>query len=344
MSTAQPERILVRLPNWVGDAVMATPALRALRRAHPRAWIAGEGRAPLRELLDPHPSLDAFLEDSGRGRGSLRRRVRALRAGRFDWAVLLPDSVRAALGPFAARVPVRAGYARDPLRRRLLTRALDPPGEPGRRQPVPMVERYLRVVHALGCSGAGDALELGVDPARAEALEGRLRGLGVEPGTPLLGMTPGASFGSSKLWPPEHFAEAGDGIARRFGLRPVLAPAPGEVELARSVAERMQSAPVLLADPVVGLGELAALLARATLVLTNDTGPRHIAVAFGRPVVVVMGPTDPRHTAVHLSRQRVLREPVGCSPCHLKRCPTDHRCMKRLEPKRAVEAAQELLT
>ena len=130
-----PRRILVRLPTWAGDAVMATPALRALRTAHPEAHLAVEGRPALEGLLRGLPSLDAFLPDAG----GLWRRVAALRGSAFDWAVLLPDSARAALAPWLARVPRRVGFARDPLRRALLTDPLDPPREPdGRRRPIPM--------------------------------------------------------------------------------------------------------------------------------------------------------------------------------------------------------------
>jgi heptosyltransferase-2 len=144
----QPRRILVRLPNWVGDVVMATPALAALRGAHPDAQIVAEGRPYLAGLVRGLPSLDAFLPEV---RGT-RARARSLRAERFDWALLLPDSVRSALAPFLARVPVRAGYARDPLRRALLTHRLAPPSEGGRRVPISMVERYLRITRVLGCA------------------------------------------------------------------------------------------------------------------------------------------------------------------------------------------------
>jgi heptosyltransferase-2 len=341
---AHPERILVHLPTWVGDAVMATPALRALRRAHPRASLSVEGRPLLRELLLGIPSFDEFLADPGRGVAAVRGRVQRLRRKGFDWAVILPDSPRAALAPFLARVPRRIGYARDPVRRLLLTLPLEPPRQGGRRLPIPMVERYLHIVRALGCGEAGEQLDLSLDPRHVETLRRRLRTLGASEEQPLLAVTPGASFGSSKLWPPEHFARAADEIARRHALRAVLAPAPSEVELAARIASLMKTEPLLLADPAFTLGELKALIARATLLLTNDTGPRHIAVAFERPVVVVMGPTDPRHTATNLQRQQVLREPIGCSPCHLKRCPIDHRCMRRLAPERVVEAAETLLT
>lgn len=323
---------------------MATPALRALRGAHPHASISVEGRPLLRELLLGIPSFDEFLTDPGRGVAALRGRVQQLRQKGFDWAVLLPDSPRAALAPFLARIPLRIGYARDPVRRLLLTAPLEPPRLGERRLPIPMVERYLRVVRALGCRDAGEQLDLTLDPRHVETLHDRLRKLEVRDEQRLLAVTPGASFGSSKLWPPEHFARAADEIARRHALRAVLAPAPSEVEFAARIASLMKTEPLLLAAPAFTLGELKALIARATLLLTNDTGPRHIAVAFERPVVVLMGPTDPRHTATNLERQQVLREPVDCSPCHLKRCPIDHRCMRRLAPERVVEAAATLLS
>jgi heptosyltransferase-2 len=324
----------------VGDVVMATPALRALRRAQPQAEITLEGKPFLAGLVRGLPSIDAFLPDRRR---SALARARELRGRRFDWAVLLPDSTRAALGPFLARIPVRAGYAREPLRRALLTLALEPPNEAGRRVPISMVERYLRVTRALGCPDAGPAVELTVDAEARERVTKRLAEAGLAPGERTCVVTPGASFGATKLYPPESFAAAADAIARRHGLRTVLAPGPGEEEIARRIAERMAEHALLLADPPTSLAELVALVAGAALHLGNDTGPRHIAVANGVPTVVVMGPTDPRHTAHALERQRVLREDVACSPCHLKVCPIDHRCMTRLGPERVAAAAAELL-
>ena len=341
--TLPPKRILVRVPTWIGDAVMATPVFRALRAAHPEAEIVLEGRPVLEELLRGLPSFDRFLPDPGGGLRAMLARARGLREHGFDWAVLLPDSQRAVLGPFLARIPRRVGYARDPLRRLLLSEALAPPREGRKRLPIPMTERYLRISRQLGCPDRGSELELAVDPAEAERCETRLRELGAAPETPILVVTPGASFGASKLWPPEHFASACDGIARRLGLLPVLAPGPMELAIAQRIAAAARERILALVDPPPTLEQVKALVARSRLVLTNDTGPRHIAVALDRPTVVVMGPTDPRHTAQHLERQRVLREPVECSPCQRKICPIDHRCMTRLAPERAIAAAEDLL-
>ncbi len=332
---ADPARILVRGPTWVGDVVMATPALRALKRAHPRAEIVFECRPFMQELLEGIASVDRFLSDSGRG---VLACARVLRRENFDWAVLLPDSPRAAMATWLARIPVRVGYSRDPLRRVLLTQRLAPPSVDGKRIPISMIERYLKVTRALGCDDAGEALDLVVAPAARASVRARLD----EPDGYFV-VTPGANFGASKLWPAEHFAVTADRLSREHRLRTVIAPGPGEEPTARAIAEQMSESPLLLVDPVIGLAGLAALIEGARLLLTNDTGPRHIAVALDTPAVVLMGPTDPRHTAHLLEKQRVLREEVDCSPCHLKTCPIDHRCMTRLSPDRALKAAEELL-
>jgi heptosyltransferase-2 len=294
------------------------------------------------ELLAGIDSFDRFVCDPRRNLRATWAHAVALRREGFDWAVLFPDSARVALGPFLARIPVRIGYARNALRRALLSRALAPPRTPeGARRPMSMIERYLDVVRPLGCTDAGDGLDLVVDPAAAERVHERLRRAGVGEAD-LLIVCPGAHYGASKLWPPEHFARACDLLAER-GLHAVLAPGPGETEIAGAITKVMKAAALNLVDPVISLPELAALLERARLLLVNDTGPRQMAVALGTPVVTVMGPTDPRHSHHLLERQRVLREDVECSPCHLKTCPIDHRCMTRLQPERVVAAAGELL-
>jgi heptosyltransferase-2 len=322
---------------------MATPAIRALRQAHPGARIVLAGRPGIEDLIRGLPSVDRFLPDSGRGLRSLVSYTKRLREACFDWVVLLPDSVRAATGPFLARIRVRVGYARDALRRNLLTHALEPPQVDGRRVPISMIDRYLRITRALGCPDAGLEMDLVVDPGARSQIETRLSKEGVTDGQELLVVTPGASFGESKLWPAHYFAEACDRLGRERGFWTVVAPGPGEEPIAREIAERMGSRVANLSDPPTTLAELAALVERARLLITNDTGPRHIAVALGCPVVSILGPTDPRHTEHLLERQRVLREPVDCSPCHHKICPIDHRCMTRLLPERVVNAALELV-
>jgi heptosyltransferase II len=339
-------RLLVRLPNPLGDAVMATPALRALRRGLPDAEIAVLGLPHHEGLLRGNQSFDAFVPLRGRRLRDLAVRARELRSRDFDAALLLPDSARAALDPFAARIPVRIGYARDTVRRFLLSDAIAPPRERGRRVAISMIERYLRLARALGVRDAGPALELHVQGDAAERAEALLARAGIARGESVLLVTPGAAYGASKLWPAEHFASACDELRRRFGLVPVIAPAPNaaEIAIARRVSAAIRERHVALLEPDPSLEVFVAIVARAALVLTNDTGPRHVAVALDRPVVTLIGPTDPRHTAHLLENQRVLFEDVACRPCGRSVCPIgDQRCLVRLAPERVVAAASELL-
>jgi heptosyltransferase-2 len=323
---------------------MAGPALVALRERFRGADLALRGKAHLAGLVELLPAGDRFLARPG-GKSGLRAlwaEARALRAERFDLAVLLPDSVRAALAPALARIPRRIGYARDPVRRALVTRALDVPREDGRRAPIPMPERYVALVRALGFAGETPRVKLRLSDALAQRAHELLAARGLA-ARPFALVSPGAAFGSSKLWPGEHFAKACDGLRLDLGLEVVLAPGPGEEPLARAIASAMAAPPVLFDAPVTSLPELAALTSRAALVLCNDTGPRHLAAALDRPAVVLIGPTDPRHTAYPARAQIVLREPVACSPCHKKVCPIDHRCLVRIGPERVIAAARELL-
>ncbi len=338
-----PKKILVRLPNWVGDVVMATPALRALGAAHPEAEIVAEGRPYSRPLVEDLPYVTRFLPDPGKGIRKTEERIRQLRAERFDWAVLCPDSQRAAYGAWRAGIPVRIGYSRDFVRDVLTTHRLRHPKTPdGKRLAFSMIERYLRITRMLGCADQGTVMDLPVrDTWRTEVAE-ILAGIGVAPTERLCVVICGASFGSSKMWPAEHFGAACDGIQRELGLTPLVSHAPGEEDVAAAVRSSAKTPVHVLAG--LHLGLLAALLERTTLCLTNDTGPRSMAVALGIPTVVLIGPTSNGHTDHHLERQRVLREQVDCAPCQLKVCPIDHRCMTRLAPERAVAAAKELLT
>jgi heptosyltransferase-2 len=343
----RPRRILVRLPNWVGDVVMATPVFRVLREHWPDAEIVVEGKPFLKGLIAGLPTVDGFMADSSKGWKATRARARRLAAERFDLAILLPDSPRSAFGPFLARIPNRVGYSRDPIRRLCLTLSLKPPTQDGKRIPIPMPDRYLALVRALGCTrvdtGSVPPVELAVSPAATARVRSMLEAQNVDPDARFVVGAPGANFGSSKLYPTPSFAAACDGMSEQLGLAVVLAPAPAEVDLALEVAAHMNRRAVVLDDPPTSLEELKALIALSSLMFSNDTGPRHMAVALGIPTVVTMGPTDHRHTDYQLEHQRVLREDVDCAPCHEKECPIDHRCMTRLAPSRVVAAAVDLL-
>ncbi len=333
----------MRLPNWVGDTVLATPALRALRRRFPRAALAVAGGAHLTSLLG---GGDLFDESAALARGASRaeRRanVRALAALHADLAVILPHSFRSAWEVFRAGVPSRAGYRREG-RGWLLTESLRPHRIEGRIVPVPMVFQYLELVALLGASGDGAGPALPVSDGARGAAERELLRLGHRAGERLIALNPGASFGPSKVWPIAYLAEVADALQREAGTRAIILCGPGEEGLARELRSRMTTPPLDMAGAPLPLDTTKAVLERAALLITTDTGPRHIAVAVGTPALVLMGPTDPRYTHSHLGPSLVLRRDVPCGPCHLKVCPLDHRCMREILPADVLLAARHLL-
>jgi heptosyltransferase-2 len=335
------ERVYVRLPNWVGDVVMATPLLRALRDACPRARVVAGVRSFPARTLEGSPLLDetwilSRADETGRG---LWRYAARLRAARFDAALLLTNSFGTALGPRLAGVPIRAGYGgegRGWLLNRVVPRAL-------RLAPQPMPAIYARVGAAAGVPVAERPPELPATAADRADAEARLVRLGVPPDRPLMALNPGAKFGASKLWAPERFAATGDELVRRYGAAVLVLVGPDERELGARVVAAAREKLYGTHDDVVPLTTLRALAARLSLLVTNDTGPRQFAVAAGVPVVCVMGSTHPGWTDFAREKQRVVRIDVPCGPCHLKTCPTDHRCMTEIAPADVLSAAADLL-
>ncbi len=346
----QPERVLVVLPNWVGDVVLATPALRAIRRRCGSARVTFLLKRPLAEVLSGAPWADElvfwparFASQSRpeRHRGFLGLAAE-LRDRQFDWAVLLTNSFRSALLVRLAGVRRRIGYDRDG-RGLLLTDRLLPPKADGRFVPVAMTRYYNAVARYLGCRDCGEQLELfTTDSEEAAALQVVARA-GADGGKPIAVLNPGASFGPAKCWLPARFAEVGDALVREHGAAVFIGCGPKETAIARDVATRMREPAVVLDDPVLGLGPMKALLRRAALLVTNDTGPRHFANAFGTPVVTVFGPTDPRWTETASPRERTVMVQVDCGPCMKRRCPLDHRCMTRIDSQMVLQAARALL-
>jgi heptosyltransferase-2 len=334
-----PEEILVRGPNWAGDVVMATPAFRALRHAWPTARITLAVKPGLAPLVAGAPWFDAVVPVRSHRRGPLallREGLRLRRGGGFDLGICLPDSFEAALLLRLAGVRRLVGYRTD-LRSALLHVAVPPPRAGGRRAWIPRERHVLGLAEAAGASRQGTHLELfttEVERARAAAL---LRAHGVEEAAPRVVLAPGASYGPSKLWPAESFALVGDALVEA-GASVVLVGAPGEQAVAARVAEAMER-PAANLTGELDLGTLKAVVRGARLLVCNDAGARHVAVAFGVPCISVLGPTSLAKTNLNLERVRVLSAPVGCRPCYLRECPIDHRCMTGVTPGRVLEAA-----
>lgn len=352
MRLASRDRVLVRLPSWLGDLVMAEPAVRALH----------ERLAPGHLTLAAPRALLALLD--GRFEGARRVAPDDLGAWRgHDVAFLLTGSFRSALLAWRAGIPERVGWARD-LRGSLLTSSARPArerggvpvglgrsGRPPRVLPRPFGETCVELLGLAGVSVADTRSRLAADEAAHARVDGWLRSRGIGSGERFLLVNAGARAGSAKAVPSRTWATALDRIRAATGLPVAIVCGPGEEREVRALAAVLRRAGDVghdSADPVLGLGELVAACERAALVLTSDSGPRHVATAVGADVVCVAGPTDPRHTADHLERTRLVRTVVPCGPCHLEACPLDgdeaQRCMHEIDPARIAVAAIELLS
>jgi heptosyltransferase-2 len=334
-------RILARQVNWLGDAVLTLPALEALQRRFPRAAIALLARGWVGGLFEGHPAVRRVIElPRGGGPIGLWGRWRmgyALREQRFDLAVVFPNSFDAALVPWIARIPRRVGYATE-SRGWLLTDPLPRPRSvPGRHQ----AERYLDIVRALGAEGRAN-LHLPVSAVAGERALALLTSSGIDGTAPLVAVGPGSIYGGAKRWPAERFAAVADALAERHGARILLVGSAREGAILAQVASRMRQ-PVHNLGGRTDLVTLAGVLARTCLLLCNDSGAMHLGAAVGVPVVAVFGPTDADATAPLGGGHRIVREPVPCSPCLLRECPIDHRCMRGLSVERVLQEARHVL-
>jgi heptosyltransferase II len=340
-------KILVRATNWVGDAVMSVPALQALRAQFPQAhisilakpWVAGlYGREPFCDELIPYEPVKGW-----KGWGDRWAIAQDLRRRQFDCAVLLQNAFEAAAIAYLAGIPLRIGYNRD-ARGALLTHPIPVPrvGE------IPPHQRfyYLELLKRAKLI-PGHAPDVGVrlSGATEAAEEGRRLFQDFGTSGAVIGVSPGAAYGGAKRWLPERFAAAAVQVSRN--RRAAVAVFGSEQE--RTICEELRSAVKAGGVACVNfagrtsLTQFIAMVAACDVYLTNDSGPMHIASALGVPTVAVFGATDEMATGPTGSQSRVVREPVECSPCLLRECPIDHRCMTRIPAERVTQVALELL-
>lgn len=334
---------MVRATNWVGDAVMSLPALRAIRATLPGAQVAVVARPGVADLYYREECIDrVIVYPPHKGLRSRFDFAATLRAEHFDAAILLQNAFDAALLAWLARIPVRIGYDRD-ARGVLLTRAIAVP-EPG---DIPRHQRfyYLELLRRAGWIDsfpACEAIRLGGSDAAREAGLRRLSAIGIA--GPIIGISPGAAYGNAKRWLPERFAEAATRIARPHQAGVLVFGSAGERPLCGEVAERIRSASVKACNLAgeTTLGEFVDLAATCRVFLTNDSGAMHVASALGVPTLAVFGATDDVATGPTGPLARVIREHTECSPCLLRECPIDHRCMTRVTVDHVAEAALHL--
>jgi len=360
------ERILARGVNWLGDAVMSTPALLRLREARPHAQITLLTHEKLAGLWQNHPAIDGVITFSDRESAwSIGRRIRA---GTFRVGVALPNSHRSAFELWLGRIPQRVGYAgigrnwfltkrvqRSPGFVRMHKRSIGDIQALIRSSPVPhrqslpvtghQIHHYLHLAAALGANPDPVAPRLAVTDDEVEAVR-RKFALGTE--RVLFGLNAGAEYGPAKRWPVERFVEAARELQKRTGCHWVIFGGPADAPLADVISANLQKdspapPPVNLAGKTT-LRELCAALKACRVLLTNDTGPMHVAAAVGTPVVVPFGSTSPELTGPGLpgdSRHRLLTGEAPCSPCFLRECPIDFRCMTGISVQRVVQAVLE---
>lgn len=343
-------RILVFIPNWVGDVVMATAALRAVRRRFAGARIVHLMRRYVGDVLAGTEFCDARLfwpdaagpaadaEAQGGSGGLLRR----LRGERFDLAILLTNSFRSAWVARLSGARRRVGYARE-ARGWLLTDRLKAPRAGRRWVPIPALDYYNALARHVGCEAPGDELELATSRSDETSIEQRLGR--VDPQQPIVVLNPGAGYGPAKCWPAESYAELSDALVSRYGARVVASLGPKEREIGDRLRASARQAIEVFVDPALGLGPLKALIRRCQLLITNDTGPRHFAAAFGVPVVTVFGSSDPAWTETRYALERPVTLDLDCQPCMERTCPLKHhRCMRDLGMELVFAQAASLLT
>jgi heptosyltransferase-2 len=336
LDNQQIKKIMVRSTNWVGDAVMTTPAMGALRAAFPSAEIVVVANPLVGELFRHHPYCDRVMvfDKKGPHRGfrGLWRFSRELHRERFELAVLFQNAIEAALMAFLAGVPCRAGYRTDG--RRFLLNCGVPVGKSERK--LHHTDYYLQMLDRFGIRGGDGCLRL---ECTEEELAWARQQLG--PGD-WVAVNPGAAYGSAKRWFPERFAETADRLVEEYGVKIVLTGGPGEKEIGRDIAAAMSAEPLNLIGRT-SVRQLMAVLSGVRLLVSNDSGPMHVGAAFGVPIVAVFGPTDHTTTSPKADICRIVRKETDCAPCLLRQCPTDHRCMKAITAADVLAAARDLL-
>ena len=332
MSAPPPRRILIRAPNWLGDAVLALPAMGAVRAAYPEAALTVAAVRPVAPLFLERTAVrpDGVLAVDKAGELEL------LREAQPDLAIILPNSFRSAWICRRAGIPERWGY-RASARRLLLTRAI---GRPPRS--VHQADYYRHLVAACGIDAPGGDPSIAIAPDTAARAQALLASSGVAPGAAVVGIAPGAAYGHAKRWPPARAAE----LAARLGAdgaSVVLVGAPGDRSAGREIESSLPGGAAVV--NLIGRTDLrlfAGVLAACHAFVANDSGAMHLAAAVGGPVTAIFGPTDERATAP-LGDHDVIIHQVFCRPCMLRECPIDHRCMRGIPVQRVHDSVMRHL-
>ena len=328
-------KLLIRATNWVGDAIMALPALLAVRARFPEAEISILALPYVADIYRGQGVADELIGYDRKGEHAgirgIAKLAALLKAKKFEKALLLQNAFDAAWIAWRAGIPERIGYDRD-ARGFLLTKAIRVP----RAGEIPAHEKYY-YLELLKRAGWIDAIpevaeiSLKITHEQARQADEALQSFGSKAGAVRIAVGAGASYGSAKCWPPERFAAALNQLVKERDAEVLLFGTAAEGGVSSAIQAGLKK-PAIDLTGKTQIAELPALLSRCTAFLGNDSGAMHVAAAVGLPVVAVFGPTDPFGTAPVTPRCTVVQERPYCSPCFLRRCPTDHRCMTAIAP------------
>lgn len=345
------DSLVVRCPNWVGDIVMATPVFECLRQNFPDATITACVRPYARGILEDSPWFDHIVDCQDKKLSGMRKIRTELKPLKPQLGLLLTNTTHSFLTFKIAGVPDIYGYRRN-FRKHFLTGGPDPEMESTEAdagykiKALPMQDYYLQLCRYLQLKLPDDPRpRLYLSEQLEEKGEARLAGYGIEKQDVVIGLNPGASFGSSKCWPAERFARLAELLQTRYRCKLLLLVGPGEDKIADAIVSKSDAEIINTSNDKIDLAELKPLIQRCNLLITNDTGPRHYAVAFDVPNIVLMGPTNPVYTARNLEHTTVLQRDLPCVPCHKKTCPLGHHgCMTEITPEMVLHEANSILS
>ena len=331
-------------PNWIGDVVMATPAMTALRRHFIGARFVGIMKPYVAGVLEGGDWFDTRYFTQGKSWPTNMGSVAwNLRREQIDLAVLFPNSFRTALTAWLGGCKRIVGFARDRRTWMLTDRLTSLRGPDGNFLPTPIIDDYNRLVEHLGCPWPGHRMTLHTTDADEEHTDRIWQQFAFGQDRRVIALNPGAAFGAAKHWPEAYFAVVARRWAEEAGADVLVLCGPNERDMARRIVAQAQHAHVhSLADAAVSLGLLKGCVRRADLLITTDSGPRHFAAAFQKPVVTLFGPTHIPWTETYHPQAVHLQKPVSCGPCQLRVCPLDHRCMKDLTPDEVFQTSFQL--
>jgi len=332
-------KIVVRTPNWIGDTILALPAIENLKKNFPQAqiWMATIER--VKDLFTSPDSAEGIISLPNLTElRNLRDFTQKLKEFDFDIGLLLTNSFSSAFLFYLAKIPERWGYQSDG-RGILLTKGVPLKEE---EDSCHQVNYYLDLISGLGLRTRQLEINLPLYQEEKEAARKKLLSLSLDLSRPLIILSPGAYYGPAKRWPASHFAGLATLFQKRKAAEIIIVGSSDEIELGESVASFMKKKPVIFTGKTT-LRELLGLISQAALFVTNDSGPMHMANALKVPVVAIFGPTNPKVTGPFQQPSTIIKKDVACWPCSYRKCPYDHRCMMRIEPEEVFEISQNFL-